>query len=456
MDSFPDALPTYRSILRTAWPIILANAAVPMLGLTDATVIGQLGSVSDLGAIALGTLVFNFLFWGFGFLRMGTSGFTAQADGAHDEAEVRATLLRALLLAAGLGWLLILMRGPLGTLAFFLLNGSESVETTAREYFEIRILGAPAALSIFSLMGCLIGLGQSRRLLFVQLTLSSLNIVLDVLFAAGLGFGVRGIAWGTAIAEWATLGVAGYTVHTLLLSRMSDQEDFFSAARIFDGRKLRHTLSANTDIMIRTLLLVLAFSWFADAGARLGDVVLAANHLLLQFVSISAFFLDAYAFVVESLVGRALGSRHSVLFRVSLRRSSELALATAVLLSAGILALHFTGLSWFTRLPRVDATATRFAPLAALYVCVAVAAFQLDGVFIGALRTRQMRNASAQATAAFGAILWLAADGLDNTRLWLAFIAYALARAVTLLRYLPRLERSMGDGPQDACEPIPE
>ena len=170
-----------------AWPIILANAAVPLLGIVDTAVIGNLGDLSQLGAIAFGAMIFSLIYWSFGFLRMGTTGFTAQAAGAGDEAEVRATLGRALLVSVGLGLGIILLQWPLARLALALLNGSAEVEALTRDYFEIRIWGAPATLSIFALTGCLIGLGRSRQLLMVQLFLNGVNIFLDVLFAAVLG-----------------------------------------------------------------------------------------------------------------------------------------------------------------------------------------------------------------------------------------------------------------------------
>ena len=199
---------TYSYLIRKAWPIILANASVPLLGLVDTAVIGNIGSVEDLGAIAFGALIFSFVYWSFGFLRMGTTGFTAQAAGAGDETEVRAVLGRALLMSVSLGILLILLQWPIRLIAFSLLGGTESVEILASDYFQIRIWGAPATLTNFALMGLLVGLGLSKSLLLVQLFLNTLNILLDVWFAAILELGVAGIALGTVLAEWMTVFLA--------------------------------------------------------------------------------------------------------------------------------------------------------------------------------------------------------------------------------------------------------
>ena len=208
-----------------AWPIVLANSAIPLLGLVDTAVIGNTGSVADLGAIALGALLFNFVYWSFAFLRMGTTGFTAQAAGAQDEPEVRATLGRALLLAGAIGLLLVLLQRLIEWAALELLGASAEVESLTRSYFYIRIWGAPASLATFAILGTFVGLGKSGRLLQTQLVLNGLNIALDVLFAGVFGWGVAGIAYGTAIAEWTTLVFALVLVRRTLQRRHTDTAD---------------------------------------------------------------------------------------------------------------------------------------------------------------------------------------------------------------------------------------
>jgi multidrug resistance protein, MATE family len=434
---------TRRELLRLAWPVILANAAVPLLGLADTAVIGNFGGLEDLGAIAFGAVIFSFVYWTFGFLRMSTTGFVAQAAGARDEAEVRATLWRALLLGAGLGVGLIALQWPIGRSALWLLDGSAEVEAVTASYFHLRIWGAPAALALFALMGVLIGLRRTRLLLFAQVLLNGLNIVLDVVFVAVFGWGAEGVALGTALAEWTTLFVVGAFVLRLLRERHRDREPFFPSERVRNPVRLKGLMSANVDIMLRTLFLVFSFAWFVRQSATFGDDVLAATHILLQFISFAAFFLDGYAFVVEALVGEAVGARDQGALDIAVRRATELAGGTAVVLAVGIAFLGEFAIHALTVHEPVRAAAAAALPWAALYVLLSFAAFQLDGIFIGATRTRAMRNASLFSVAVFlpAALVLMPIWGSDG--LWIAFIGYVSARAVGLGYYYPALRRSV-------------
>lgn len=415
------AIPTtisYRYLLEKSWPIILANAAVPMLGLIDTAVIGNVGAVEDLGAIALGSLIFSFVYWGFGFLRMGTTGFVAQASGAGNELEVRSTLGRALLLAVAIGLLLIILQWPIGYAAFNLMSADNAVESSASLYFSIRIWGAPATLSTFALMGLLVGLGKSRQLLVVQLFLNGLNIVLDVLFAGVLHWGVVGIALGTVFAEWSTVVFAGWIIWKDLNKRNSSKEKFWQSQHILNRTSLLTMLSANTDIMIRTLILVFSFAWFTNQSALFGNVVLAANYILLQLISFCAFFLDGYAFVVESLVGTAIGAKNRLSFDTAVFKSTVLAVITACFLAGLVYLLGNLAIILLTDLIEVRDKANELLYLAACYVFLAFPAFQLDGIFIGASFTRQMRNASAISFIVFIFSWWLLIGGYGVVGLW--------------------------------------
>ena len=438
----PDSI-SYRYLLQKAWPIILANASVPLLGLVDTAVIGNIGSITDLGAIAFGALIFSFVYWSFGFLRMGTTGFAAQASGAGEEQEVRAVLGRALLIALCLGVVLILIQWPIGLAAFSLLDGSAPVETVAQSYFDIRIWGAPATLSTFALMGLLIGLGKSRTLLIIQLFLNGLNILLDVWFAGILGWGASGIALGTVIAEWTTVLLAGWLVYRTLNERKLLTEVFWPKAKIMDLSALLKTASANLDIMLRTLILVFSFAFFINQSAKFGDTVLASNHILLQLIAFSAFFLDGYAFVVEALVGGAIGAKRSDVFDLAVRRSTVLALITAILLALVIALVGDIAVMLMTDISSVRLAANQLLPFAALYVLFSFAAFQLDGIFIGASFTRQMRDAAALSIAVYFIAWWALSDQHDIQGLWGAMIIYVVARAVALLLFYPSLRRSV-------------
>lgn len=436
----PDSI-SYRYLLQKAWPIILANASVPLLGLVDTAVIGNVGSITDLGAIAFGALIFSFVYWSFGFLRMGTTGFAAQASGAGDQQEVRAVLGRALLIALCLGVVLILIQWPIGLAAFSLLDGSAPVEAVAQQYFDIRIWGAPATLATFALMGLLIGLGKSRTLLIVQLFLNGLNILLDVWFAGILGWGASGIALGTVIAEWTTVLLAGWLVYRTLNERKLLTEVFWPKAKIMDLSALLKTASANLDIMLRTLILVFSFAFFINQSAKFGDTVLAGNHILLQLIAFSAFFLDGYAFVVEALVGSAIGAKRSDVFDLAVWRSTVLALITAILLALVIALVGDIAVMLITDISSVRLAANQLLPFAALYVLFSFAAFQLDGIFIGASFTRQMRDAAALSIAVYFIAWWALSDQHGIQGLWGAMIIYVVARAAALLLFYPSLRR---------------
>ena len=438
----PDSI-SYRYLLQKAWPIILANASVPLLGLVDTAIIGNVGSITDLGAIAFGALIFSFVYWSFGFLRMGTTGFAAQASGAGEEQEVRAVLGRALLIALCLGVVLILIQWPIGLAAFSLLDGSAPVEAVAQQYFDIRIWGAPATLATFALMGLLIGLGKSRTLLIVQLFLNGLNILLDVWFAGILGWGASGIALGTVIAEWTTVLLAGWLVYRTLNERKLLTEVFWPKAKIMDLSALLKTASANLDIMLRTLILVFSFAFFINQSAKFGDTVLASNHILLQLIAFSAFFLDGYAFVVEALVGGAIGAKRSDIFDLAVRRSTVLALITAILLALIIALVGDIAVILMTDISSVRLAANQLLPFTALYVLFSFAAFQLDGIFIGASFTRQMRDAAALSIAVYFIAWWALSDQHGIQGLWGAMIIYVVARAVALLLFYPSLRRSV-------------
>ena len=434
---------TYRYLLEKAWPIILANAAVPLLGLVDTAVIGNVGTVTDLGAIAFGALIFSFVYWSFGFLRMGTTGSVAQALGALDQTEIRAVLGRALILAVALGLMLIMMQWGIRLVALALLDGSAAVEDVTAQYFNIRIWGAPATLATFALMGVLIGLGNSRQLLLVQLFLNGLNISLDIYFAGVLDWGVEGIALGTIIAEWSTVIFAVWLIMGELNSRRELGSEFWPRSRLLDSAALKKMLAANRDIMIRTLLLVFSFGFFINQSAQFGDVVLAANHILLQLISFAAFFLDGYAFVVESLVGSSLGAKRRESFDIAVKRSSILALVTAAVLALLLLLFGSPAVVVLTDIEPVQAAAQGSLFLAAIYIFLSFAAFQLDGIFIGASFTRQMRNAAILSIAVFLLAWWMLMDRFGVNGLWWAMIIYVSARAYALLLFYPALRKSI-------------
>ena len=434
---------SYRFIVSRAWPIILANSATPLLGLTDTAVIGRKGAVASLGAVAIGSLIFSFVYWTFGFLRMGTTGFVAQAHGADNELEVRTAIGRPILIGVVIGLALIVLQVPIFNLALYILEGSEEVEAIAAPYLKLRIWGAPAALASYAIMGGLIGLGRSRTLLAIQVVLNAINISLDVLLAGYFGMGVKGIALGTMIAEWTAALLALFLIIRILRERYPGGGSFWDWRQIFDSRLLAKTFGVHFNIMIRTLCLLFGFGWFTHQGARLGDVPLAANHILLQFISFSAFFLDGIAYATEALVGAAAGARRIDVFNILVRRTGILAGITALFLAVGFLSLGGVIVNLLTDLEQVRHAAIATLPFAAAYILVSFVTFQLDGIFIGVTRTRDMRNAAIGSLAIYLAIGIPLTTHYGITGLWIAFISYILARAATLGVLYPRLKRSI-------------
>lgn len=441
-DSAPD-YPRHRHILAMAWPVVVAGVSTPLLGLVDTAVIGQTRPASALGAIAIGSLALTFMYWAFGFLRMSTTGFVAQAQGAGNSLEVRTASLRAIALGGALGIAICALQVPIAAVALPLLGASGDLSELAGTYIVIRIWAAPATLMLYAVSGMFIGLGQTRLLLKTQLLLNGLNIVLDVLLAGVLDMGVRGIAIGTLIAEWAAAIWGLWLAYRLLQKHHSDSGPLLPWHALRQRSAWRDTMTANGNIMIRTLALLAGMVWFTRQGALLGEVTLAANHVLIGFVSFCAFFMDGVAFSTESLVGAAKGARDLPKFDRIVRRSSEIALVLGLLLAA---ILYLAG-DWLIRLitdiPSVVIAAEAMLPLTAGYIALSIAAFQLDGIFIGTTCTREMRNAAIISASLFIASSAVLIGPWGQTGLWISMLVWTSLRGITLLIYLPALRRDV-------------
>ncbi len=429
---------SHRAILAMAVPIMISNLSTPLLGIVDTGVIGQIPDAALIGAVALGALVFTFAFWAFGFLRMGTTGLTAQALGASDTEEIRASLERAILIALVIGVALVVAQWPIRELAFFLLDGSERVEGLARDYYDIRIWSAPATLTNYALLGWFIGLGKARVALLLQLILNVSNMLLDAYLVLGLDMGVDGVAIGTVIAEYLA-AFAGLIIAARHLRNVGGRWD---PARLLVPERMRRTLAVNRDIMIRSLSLVFVFAWFMAQGAKHGDSILAANAVLMHFISVSAYFLDGFAFAAEALVGQAVGAAHRSGLTKASRMTTWWAAGVALLLSLFLVALGPTLVDILTVEPGVRALAREFLPWAALAPLAGVWCFQLDGIFIGATRTAAMRNAMLISAAIF-LVGWYVLTPFGNHGLWASLYVHYAARTGTLFYYFPALQRSV-------------
>jgi MATE family multidrug resistance protein len=429
---------THRAILAIAVPIMISNVSTPLLGVVDTGVVGRIPDPAYIGAVAVGSLIFSFVFWGFGFLRMGTTGLTAQALGARDDTELRASLGRAVLLALAAGTGLILLQWPIREVAFSLLDATAQVEGLARGYFDIRIWAAPATLTNYALLGWFIGLGRARVALILQLVLNVTNMVLDATFVLGFGWDVEGVALGTLLAELVAAAV-GLAIAAGVLRGVGGRWD---RAALLDPERLKRTVAVNRDIMIRSLALVFVFVWFMAQGASQGDVILAANAVLMQFITVTAFFLDGIAFSAEALVGRAVGAGTRDALTMAARRTTAWAAGVALVASAALWLLGPLFIDALTVDEAARAAARTYLPWAATAPLAGVWCFQLDGIFIGATRTVDMRNAMLVSLAIFLAAWW-ALTPWGNHGLWASLFVHYAARTGTLLHYYPGLVRSV-------------
>ena len=417
---------THANVLAVALPIIIANITTPLIGIVDTAVLGQLGDAHYIGAVAVGAVIFNMIYWAFGFLRMGTTGITAQAEGSGDGDEVAATLVRTLMIAFVCGAALIVLQGPISTVAFTLIKGSAPVESGAQAYFTYRIWGAPAALANYALLGWFIGRGRAGTALLLQLVLNGLNAVLDALFVIVFAWGVTGVAIGTMIAE----SVAVICGLWLALRMVRQAGASVTRERALNRTALKRIVSVNGDIMMRSLALIFAFTWFTAKSAEADDVTLAANAILIHLANFSAYFLDGFAFCAESFVGRAIGAQRLGRFREAVRMTSLWAALLGITLGVFYWLLGGVIIDALTINPEVRAEARIYLIWAALMPIVSFPCFQLDGIFIGATRGADMRNMAMLSVAIYLARLGCADTDLGQSRpVAVADYSQCLARA---------------------------
>ncbi|GAA3544098.1 MATE family efflux transporter DinF [Zobellella aerophila] len=430
----------HRRTFALALPMVLSNITVPLLGLVDTLVIGHLEQAYYLGGVAVGGTIISLIFWLLGFLRMSTTGLAAQAYGANDDERRVQVLVRALLLALGLASLVLLLQQPLIELAFWLAGGSDPVQFYGRQYVAIRIWSAPAALANLVLLGWLLGSQNARAPMWLLILGNSANILLDIWFVMGLGWQVRGAAAATVLADYLSLALGLWLVwRTLRHKKIILAADFWP--RTLNRTAFLRVLGLNRDIFLRALCLQLCFAFVTFQGARLGDDVVAANAVLMNFLMFISFGLDGFAYAVEAMVGRAIGRR----------RRDELRLACALNLFWGALvAVLFTLvfalggerlIGMITSIEPVRAQAALYLPWLMLMPLAACWCFILDGIFIGATRGRDMRDMMLLSTLGVFFPVWWLSQSLGNHGLWLALLCFMLARGLSLGWALWRLDR---------------
>ena len=431
---------THKRVLGVAIPIVLANATIPILGAVDTGVVGQMGLAAPIGAVGIGAIIISAIYWLFGFLRMGTTGLTAQAIGSNDHSETSALLVRGILIGLGAGLVLIMTQIPLFSAALGIAPASFEVESLAQEYLKIRVYSAPAAIAIFGITGWLIANERTRAVLVLMLLINSINIVLDFVFVLRLGWGVEGVAFATLIAEWSGLFFG------LWLARKGFKNGYWKNwSQIFDRARLTKMAKVNSDILIRSVLLEIAFVSFLFLGSSFDDATLAANQVLIQFLNITAYAMDGFAFAAEALVGKALGAKNRLIFRKSAVMTSQWGFGSVVFMALAFYVFGNTIINVMTTAEEVRIVSYEYLPWMVLAPLVGAAAWMLDGIFIGATRTADMRNMMFISFCIYLIALAFLLPKYDNHGLWASLIIFSIARGVTLGYKYPKLEASVED-----------
>jgi MATE family multidrug resistance protein len=426
---------THARVLAIAVPMTLSSMTTPLLGVVATAVIGRLGQAQLLGGVAISSVVFDCLFWLFAFLRMGTLALTAQALGAGDVAEERATLMRALLLSAAIGLALIALQVPLGGAVYRLMGASLEVTRAAEAYFYVRIWSAPFALANYVLLGWFVGLARASTALALQAAINAIDAAVLVVLVLVFDFGVKGAAFGAVVAE-----IAG-TVTGLVIALRIVGVHMPNAGSIFNRARLSRLFLVNRDIMIRTAAIITAWMFFAAQGARAGDVVLAANSVLYNFVLVGAFFLDGFASAAEQLCGRATGARDGGAFSRAVRLVLSWGFAFGAVATLAFLVIGPWLIDLMTASPEVRIAARDYLGFAAFASVIGVFAFTYDGIYIGATWTRDMRNLMLVTLALYLGVWWLTRP-LGNAGLWIAILAFLGARGALQAARYPSLARA--------------
>lgn len=428
---------SHRRVLKIAIPVVVSNATIPILGAVDTGVVGQLGQAAPIGAVGIGAIILTAVYWIFGFLRMGTVGLTSQARGASDLAEQSALLTRVLLigLVAGLG--IVALQVPIFWGAFALAPASAEVETLARDYMQIRVLSAPAAIAIYGLTGWLIGQERTRGVLAMQLWMNGLNIILDIVFVLWFDWGVKGVAWASFAAEW-----SGFLLGIWLCRNVFGSPSWRDWPRVFDNTRLVQMALLNTDILIRSVLLEAIFVSFQFLGAAGGDVKLAANQVLLQFLFITAYALDGFAFAAEALVGNAMGAGRPADLRRSAILTSVWGVGIVSIMSLVFLIFGGAIIDVISTAPDVRAEARVYLPYMIIAPLAGVGAWMLDGIFIGATRGRDMRNMMIISALVYLVAVVILVPRFGNHGLWMSMLISFLCRGITLGVRYPKVEQA--------------
>ena len=417
----------HQKVWSLAWPMILSNITVPLLGLVDTAVIGHLPDPRYLAAVAVGAMIFSILYWSFGFLRMGTTGLTAQALGAPDYNQSRLLLAQSLVLAGIIGLTLVVFQYPLIETALTLVGAESEVTTEARLYAEIRIFGAPAVLANYALLGWFLGNQNTRIPLLLLLVTNLLNMLLDLVAVYGLGMHAEGVALATVISEYASLLLG----MTLMLRMLAKQPGNTPWPRLKSVSDYYHLINVNRYLFVRTLVLLLTLAFFTSQGAKQGASILSANAVLLNFFLIISNGLDGFAHAAEALSGKFYGARDRKGFHSIVSACLSWSLISAVLFTLFFWLCGELIIALLTNIPEVRDTATTYLPWIIGLPLIAVWSFMTDGIFVGTTQVKAMQNTMLMSVFGVFAPVWYLTQSLGNNGLWLAFLSLFVARGVT-------------------------
>lgn len=421
------AFSPHRQVLSIAFPMLLVGISTPLLGMVDTAVVGHLSEPYFLGAIAIGSMIFNFLFWGMGFLRMGTTGLTAKAVGEEKADDIKLVLFRGLLLAFFLGLLLILFQSFISRLIFYFVETSNEVLFHAQQYFYIRIWAAPATLGSYVLLGWFLGQGKPRLNLLLVVLVNLINIFLDIVLVLWLDMNSAGVAWATLIAEYVGLLVGLIIVLSVFQVKINQ----FPISVLFRMEALKKYLTVNANVFLRTIFLLLSFAIFTIQGAKFGEIILAANVVLMNLQTLMAYVLDSLAHAAEALVGKYYHGKQMKKLRSVLIVTGQWSLISALFFSLLYLLFGEWLISLLTNIDNVKNTAAMFLPWLILSPIVSVWSYWFDGIFIGANLMKQMRNTMLISLLIFLAV-WQILLIYGNHGLWAAMMIFMLARGLSM------------------------
>ncbi|MCM3168491.1 MATE family efflux transporter [Peribacillus frigoritolerans] len=429
----------HRSYLALAIPLTISTITTPLIGAVDTAVVGQLPNPAYLGGVAIGTVIFNTLYWLFGFLRVSTSGFAAQALGANDGKQGVLAFLRPFILAIVVGGGFILLQGPIEQVSLTLMNPDADVRRYAAEYFSIRIWGIPFTLMNYVILGWLMGMSKIKVSLVLQVFMNLMNIALDFLFVHGFQWGVPGVAIATLLSE-----VTAFFIGLIIIVKASPHRmEMPPFDEMFDPSSIKKMMSVNRDLFIRTLCLLAVFNIFTAKGASYGTEILAANAVLIQIHYMMAYFFDGLANASSILVGKAIGARDKHLYKKTLILSLQWGVLSSILLAVSYYLCGNAILALFTRIPSVIELANIYGIWLILFPLTASVGIVFYGVFTGATEAAPIRNSMIYSLIAFMITLYIFVPAYQNHALWLAFTVFSLGRSVFLALYIPRLSEKI-------------